>query len=324
MDYIGNKCPVCDNYFHVNDDIVVCPECGTPAHRECYNKNGGCINADKHKDGYDYSSDSQQNVDSQDGGTVCKKCGTHNEEDLFFCKKCGNPLSENIPRQSNNPYTTQTSGAPPFGNIGQNIFVIDPLGGVNPETDFGDGVTAGECAKYVKQSTQYFITVFNSIKKFAKSRFNFCAFFFGGGYLLYRKMYSLGALITAFQAFVIGAGYYFTSTEAYNNFFNAFYIGDLASYTHHFGNLSDLETILLSGYLISTVLVLVIIIVLGICANKMYFKHCKKQVIRIKSKDLISGDKDKELSKKGGVNMPLAMSLLVSYLILSYIPSFFL
>ena len=29
--YTGNHCPVCEQEFTDNDDIVVCPDCGTPA-----------------------------------------------------------------------------------------------------------------------------------------------------------------------------------------------------------------------------------------------------------------------------------------------------
>ncbi len=48
MNYINYKCPVCNNRFTEEDDVVVCPECGTPHHRECYIKNGQCFNKDKH------------------------------------------------------------------------------------------------------------------------------------------------------------------------------------------------------------------------------------------------------------------------------------
>ena len=40
--YSQEKCPVCENEFTNDDDIVVCPLCGTPHHRECYKKNGEC------------------------------------------------------------------------------------------------------------------------------------------------------------------------------------------------------------------------------------------------------------------------------------------
>ena len=36
--YTGNHCPVCEQEFTDNDDIVVCPDCGTPYHRACWQK----------------------------------------------------------------------------------------------------------------------------------------------------------------------------------------------------------------------------------------------------------------------------------------------
>lgn len=323
MDYIGKKCPVCDKYFHVGDDIVVCPDCGTPSHRECYVANGRCINFDKHKDEYDYTSDTDQNTENEEGIVICKKCGTQNEDELFFCKKCGTPLNENQ-QTNNNPYSSQQTYGQPFMGMNPEMLIIDPLGGVKPETDFGDNITAGECAKFVKQSTQYFITVFNSIKNFSKSRFNFCAFLFGGGYLLYRKMYKLGTLFTVFQALVIAAGFYFTNAAVYADVFNAYMYGDFASVPHHLSQLGSFDMTLLAAYSISSILVFVMKIVLGICTNKMYFRHCKKQINKIKSDVSASTQMDTVFAKKGGVNVPLATSLLISYMILSYIPHFFL
>ena len=42
-DYVGCVCSVCNKPFAAGDDIVVCPECGTPYHRACYQAAGGCI-----------------------------------------------------------------------------------------------------------------------------------------------------------------------------------------------------------------------------------------------------------------------------------------
>lgn len=36
--YKNEKCPVCNQEFKDGDDIVTCPVCGTPHHRECYKK----------------------------------------------------------------------------------------------------------------------------------------------------------------------------------------------------------------------------------------------------------------------------------------------
>ena len=50
--YSHEKCPVCEKEFANEDDIVVCPLCGTPHHRDCYKKNGECGNYDKHSEGF--------------------------------------------------------------------------------------------------------------------------------------------------------------------------------------------------------------------------------------------------------------------------------
>lgn len=48
MDFYKYKCPVCNKQFKEGDDIVVCPECGTPHHRECYEQEEHCFYQDKH------------------------------------------------------------------------------------------------------------------------------------------------------------------------------------------------------------------------------------------------------------------------------------
>ena len=41
MDFLGKKCPVCSKNFHEDDDIVVCPECGTPTNGSKFCPNCG-------------------------------------------------------------------------------------------------------------------------------------------------------------------------------------------------------------------------------------------------------------------------------------------
>ena len=38
----GEKCALCKAYLFEEDDVVYCPECGAPHHRECYNGIGHC------------------------------------------------------------------------------------------------------------------------------------------------------------------------------------------------------------------------------------------------------------------------------------------
>ena len=49
--HTGDPCFACGKKIMEDDDVVVCPECGTPYHRSCWEKNGKCINIWLHRDG---------------------------------------------------------------------------------------------------------------------------------------------------------------------------------------------------------------------------------------------------------------------------------
>ena len=335
MDYIGYKCQVCDNEFVKGDDIVVCPECGTPHHRECYSNLGHCVNADKHSQDFDFLSDieeqKRENITEDAELITCKVCGAKNPSDAFFCSRCGesfreNTATENINNQSsNNPEQPQT----PFTSMpgAPNIIMLDPLAGVKPETDLGDGVTVAETAKFVRQNTPYFATVFNNIKTYNKSRFNFCAALFGGGYLLYRKMYKIGSIITVIEALVMiistYLAHFITTDPAFSQIATALSQYDMMLYLEKLSALSSLETFVYFSYSILGFVSLGISIAVGFLANRMYFNHCKKEIIKIKKSVEKPEDVDTALKLKGGVNMGLALSLWISYIAISYLPRFF-
>ena len=48
MKYTGIPCAACGKKFTAEDDVVVCPECGTPYHRACYKELGHCVNEARH------------------------------------------------------------------------------------------------------------------------------------------------------------------------------------------------------------------------------------------------------------------------------------
>jgi len=110
-DYIGAKCIVCEKEFTNDDEIVVCPDCGTPYHKACYLKEGKCINNILHeknqswKSVNDFSEQENENI-------KCSNCGETNPSTGLFCKKCGVPLSK---AQQTNPFSN--TNLPPFGRI---------------------------------------------------------------------------------------------------------------------------------------------------------------------------------------------------------------
>lgn len=351
MDFIGYKCPVCDKNFHADEDVVVCPVCGTPHHRDCYEQVGHCVNEDKHAEGYDFEKEANEG-DTPEGSVKCKSCGEINEEGTFFCKKCNAPLidmpkgntqsnnGENAQNQNpfggnpmgGNPFGGNPMGGNPFGGnpqAGFNPIQIDPMGGVSPDTEFDEGAKAGEVAKYVKQNSPYFMQVFNKIKAFGKSRFNFAGMIFGGGYLLYRKQYVLGTIITLIMAgcliFSTFGNYTVISgmlsdisqtntTVSYQNIYPLF--------MEQMENLNFTDYIIVIASFVCNIIYYALHLVCGFIANRCYYKHCCRQVKRIKQSTISQTEADNELQTKGGVNTALAFSLLAVLLIINYAPMF--
>jgi len=326
MDYIGNKCPVCDKRFHADDDIVVCPECGTPHHRECYEQIGHCFNEARHSEGYDYAEDNtQQNTKVK----ICPSCGRENNADNFFCGSCGTPLSPDSPPQQNAQQQSagQTQGFPfgmNFGTSGEDMPFLDPLGGVPNDTDLGEGVTAGEAAKYVKQNTPYFIRVFSNIRNFNKSKFNFSAALFTSGYLMYRKLYKVGAALFTLQLALFAVIMYFSI--AYNSLYQQFsssvydtamdYTEMVENYTKFTEGASATDLMVLYLPAIILAVYIVIKIVAGMCFNRLYFNYCREQIKKIKSGGTSGENPETLLQTKGGVNTALASSVIASAMII--------
>ena len=79
--YIGNTCPVCGEKFKDDDDVVVCPDCGTPYHRACWQKTGVCLHQAEHAAGFEWHPEpAGGSADAEDA--VCPNCGTKLEFDL--------------------------------------------------------------------------------------------------------------------------------------------------------------------------------------------------------------------------------------------------
>lgn len=181
LNYFGSKCPVCGETFKENDDIVVCPECGSPHHRDCYKKLNKCANEAKHGE-YEWAPDSQipsqkhdTNVFVESSESVkCPNCGTENNKSNKYCSYCGTPLGLN----NNWPGNIIRDFSKQFESVDYN------------------GVSAAEITEAVgKNSSFYFLNRFKYFTEGHKISPNFFAFLFSYFYLFYRKMYNLGITI---------------------------------------------------------------------------------------------------------------------------------
>lgn len=333
MDYKGLLCPVCHRVFEKDDDIVVCPECGTPHHRECYEATNNCINAHRHRENFNFKRELEVNSDVNDK-VNCMFCGADNPQNSRFCNSCGRPISiSNI--NSNTDSDKKTSPENSHDSF-DGAFIIDPLGGVKGDEELGENVTASDTSRFVKTSTTFYIPQFKRIRNGAKARFSFVGFIFGGGWMLYRKMYKSGALITALMALLTFANLYLSvchssAVNAVGEMYSRFMTDVYQNYGYNiYSALGDFFTSLTNEQLIVcivstliSVLMILIRVLCGIFGNRWYYNHCIKSINKIKSTGESEKGINEKLSTKGGVNVGLAFSLMISYYIVVYLPMFF-
>ncbi len=326
--YIGEECPVCKEKFRENDDIVVCPKCGAPHHKECYNKAGKCVFDYKHEEDYTWEPSHISQNSGEGSGTgnlpnkVCHRCGAKNPGDAIFCNKCGMPFNIDIENEEN-----------PYASLGGQIPILfDPLGGVN-ENETIKGIKAKDIAKFVKGNTPYYLNVFKRLKDLNVGRFNFCGFLFSGAWMLYRKQYKLGAVFTSIVAMCMILNSFITYNytqpllmsminEANIDMSSASIrqISEVLSQNLSLMQPSELTLIFIP--LILEAIKWFIMFFVGFRGNRMYFNHTIKKITEIKTTSSSQAVYSEKLEQKGGVNTQLAICLFICYLIINWLPQF--
>lgn len=211
--YTGNHCPVCEQAFTDEDDIVVCPDCGTPYHRACWQKVGACMHKSEHAAGFEWQPEFGPDAEKAAHEATCPNCGTHNQPGAAQCSHCGCPLPKDngprpdpkdedaqVPIYARDPSTVHkpdNSRTTPGPRI--DTYTADDNGGIcrreiGPE-DTIDGIKAKDWAAYVGRSPMYYLMQFFRMS-ITKQKVTVClsAFLFGPAYLLYRKMWKEGLL----------------------------------------------------------------------------------------------------------------------------------
>lgn len=352
MDYKGIKCPVCEKPFAENDDIVVCPTCGAPYHRACYMEKGQCIFGELHEAGKAWAPPpppSAPNTASEIKDKECPNCGTLNAHSALFCSICNASLTGTPDTHRNSGYTAQSS-APPEQNPGSFHYppppggvyrgfggmpaAFDPMGGVTPMEPLAENVTYGDASKLVRQNSGYYMHVFKYMNTYKRNKFNFSAFLFSGGWLLYRKQYKPGIILTALVlALYIGSmllSYFVVSPimlEAVDaagiSYSDISYFQLTDALTQYLMN-RPTEYLVFCSPLLCYGLILVIMIVVGVRGNRMYMNHCIRTIQDIKRTCQNESDSEIAYTNRGGVNTAVVFCLLACYFITRWIPMFFL
>lgn len=309
--FVGQECPVCHQKFGDSEQIVVCPECGTPHHRACYFKEGRCANEARHADGYVWEPEelpgqeqpgAQAPQDSPAAGgdpsqnyqIPCPHCGAANPQGASFCISCGKPMS------------SQQESA--FQGVGFGGFQFDQqairYGGVSP-TDTIDGIPVADMAEFIGPSSGYYLQAFKRMDISGKKlSFSWSGFFISPLYTLFRKIWPLAVLCLLF-------------TTVMN-------LPTLISLFESGGNLDTMMNMLnsdrfLTFSYISTLLMMVYRVVFGLFSNYFYRRSVVSKMRKIQEKGLPREETLALYRKKGGVSRAAILILLGIYLAASFL-----
>lgn len=308
--YTGNHCPVCEQAFTDEDDIVVCPDCGTPYHRACWQKVGVCMHRSEHAAGFEWQPEIGPEAEKAAHEATCPNCGTHNTPGAARCSHCGCPLpkdgtSAGKPEPEEPVPIYARDSAPARNAPGPHIdaYGTDENGGIyrrelGPE-DTIDGIKAKDWAAYVGRSPMYYLMQFFRMSM-TKQKVAVClsAFVFGPAYLFYRKMWKEGFL-TAALTVALSIPSFMEIIAAFNpSLFGSLPLGWLPVAAN-----------------VCAVASWALNIILGLFAVSWYRSESKKNIDRIYS-DYPEGDaRTDALLQKGGTNL-LAALLYIGVLLL--------
>lgn len=200
-DYTGCQCSVCHQTFRPGDDIVVCPDCGAPYHRACYEAAGACVYSAQHGPNFEWDPPHKAVQD-----IACPRCGTANRQENDYCQKCGAALHGQNPPVQGGPQSASSGGA---GGSGARAAAFDYEGfyraphagayrpAIDPNEKMED-IPAAEWASYIGPSSRTYLNVFKQMEVMhRKYSISFSALLFGPFYFFYRKAWKPAFLFLA-------------------------------------------------------------------------------------------------------------------------------
>lgn len=306
--YEGQSCPVCGKYFAETDDIVSCPRCGAPHHRDCWRQEGHCHFEADHGTERQWPAGRETTSTSDDktGSAYrqCPNCGKQNPEFAEFCAHCGRDLEVSewhsaMPEPPVNHYT------PPFQAGFTPPPMRDPLGGI-PRGETIEGVAVETLAEVIGPNAAYYLPRFRQISRTGKKVcFNLSAFLFTAKWLLYRKNILIGWLAFAFE-FVLTFFSLYADIQRQT-------IGSAAMLASANGRL------LYGMILITSVASVAVCVLLGMFGTWIYMQQVLKKARRLKEDPELKYNQN--FLNTGGVSpamalLPFIIQLFVQYLLM--------
>ncbi len=277
--FTNEKCPVCNNTFKEDDDIAVCPECGTPHHRECYKENTKCANHEKHSENFRWEPD-------------------------FVT-----PEIKEIPKQETEKQPILNTEQNPFFSM--RIDNIPPL--LNGSFEDFDDVKAEDVALFVRQDSEKYVSKFHQIKN-GKITWNWAAFIFTPYWFFYRKLHKIGVVFLALSL-LLSVG--FSLLPPVQSLFSDLSEWSTKYSVENLNKMSEEEIMTASnesltlmrenstGVLLvfsQSALSLGLQLLAGVMGNKWYCNYTLKKVKQIKEKEKDSKNLKLQLLQQGGTS----------------------
>ena len=183
--YYGCPCEGCGKPLTLQDDIVVCPDCGAPYHRVCYEKLGQCIHRPAHAAGYEWKFPYEESQ-----LRTCPSCGERTLRDEETCRCCGAVLPPRgrslllpaaaVKRLSTTPRCTVSSALP----LTRRRSFEDAFG---KEAKM-DGIDRQDWLDYIGPAAPAYLAAYSRMQlQKSKVSMSFSALLFGPFYFFYRK-----------------------------------------------------------------------------------------------------------------------------------------
>ncbi|MCL2531841.1 MAG: DUF2628 domain-containing protein [Oscillospiraceae bacterium] len=186
MRYNHEICSVCDAEFDEHSDVVVCPSCGTPVHRQCWQTAGACPNVQSHGDEFAWKATQVAPPEpaAEQPKNLCDDCGEYTEPGMPFCPGCGAEQGQSSPMEMFSQMSVEREKA----------FVRDfPAHWVNgKQLRAGDVVVGQPVEEICLQLRSNQRTNERYLSRFARQRnlgWNWAAFAFGPYWMFFRKLF---------------------------------------------------------------------------------------------------------------------------------------
>ncbi len=316
QDVENKQCQICKGYLFSDDDTVICPLCGAPHHRDCWQSVGHCGVEQDHGTENQYDKLKAKEAEQQKAeakaenntARVCSFCRreSHSREG-DFCPYCGQPYVNNGQNHGHRGGPKVFMGGMPY--------IPNAYGGLNKDFQI-EGVKVEHLAKFVGANTHRYLPRFAALSKKSKGSWNWAAFISPAAWCFSRKMYLYGAFFFLVTLAVGICGYPFL--VQYNELLSETDVAARSMYaviSQNFDKFSLVPMIMMAA---GGIIELVMMVLVGRFGDWLYRGFSLEKVRKITSDPEVE-DVDKTLMTSGSVSFMWMMVILLAG---NYLPQF--